>query len=146
MLMSCGIINWAQDESNELEKIQNEAARTVTGTTKLVSITGNSLLLKTGLETLASRRKKHKLSTLFYKTEKDLSPDYLRSLAPASTSSYPLCNASNLQTVHATCNSQLYCVVQCGGRNMSPRTSTIVQFLFYIWSFEINVNILKNQK
>ena len=36
--------NCAQYESNELEKIQNEAARIVTGATKLVSI--NSLLLE----------------------------------------------------------------------------------------------------
>ena len=38
-----------------------------------------------------------------------LSPDYLTSLVPAtvgSTSSYPLRNASNLQTIHA--NSQVY--------------------------------------
>ena len=26
-------------------------------------------------------------------------------------------------------------VVQYGGRKMSPRTSTIVQFIFYFWSF-----------
>ena len=37
-------------------------------------------------------------------------------------------------------------VVQCGGRKTSPRTSTIVQFIFYFWSFEISVNILRNQK
>ena len=36
--------------------------------------------------------------------------------------------------------------VQCGGRKTSPRTSTIVQFVLYIWSFEISVNILRNQK
>ena len=98
--------NCAQYESNELEKIQNEAARIVTGVTKLVSI--NSLLLETGWETLASRRKKHKL-TLFFKMQNGLSPDYLTSLVPAtvgSTSSYPLRNASNLQTIHA--NSQVY--------------------------------------
>ena len=41
--------NCAQYESNELEKIQNEAARIVKGATKLVSI--NSLLLETGWET-----------------------------------------------------------------------------------------------
>ena len=34
---------------------------------------------------------------------------------------------------------------QCGGRKTSPRTSTIVQFIFYVWSFEISVNILRNQ-
>ena len=37
-------------------------------------------------------------------------------------------------------------VVQCGGRKTFPRTSTIVQFIFYFWSFEISVNILRNQK
>ena len=37
-------------------------------------------------------------------------------------------------------------VVQCGGRNMSPRTSAIVQFIFYFWSFEISVNSLRNRK
>ena len=37
-------------------------------------------------------------------------------------------------------------VVQCGGRKTSPRTSTIVQFIFYFWAFEISVNILRNQK
>ena len=37
-------------------------------------------------------------------------------------------------------------VVQCGGSKTSPRTSTIVQFIFNFWSFEISVNILRNQK
>ena len=37
-------------------------------------------------------------------------------------------------------------VVQCGGCKTSPGTSTIVQFIFYFWSFEIIVNILRNQK
>lgn len=46
-------------ESSELEKIQNEAARIVSGATKLVSI--DSLLLELGWEPLSSRRKKHKL-------------------------------------------------------------------------------------
>ena len=98
--------NCTQYESNELEKIQNEAARIVTGATKLVSI--NSLLTETGWETLALRRKKHKLA-LFYKMQNDLTPNYLCSLVPAtvgSASSYPLRNASNLQSIHA--NSQLY--------------------------------------
>ena len=98
--------NCAQNESNELEKIQNEAARIVTGATKLVSI--NSLLLETGWETLFSRRNKHKL-TFFYKMQNDLSPDYLCSLVPptvGSTSSYPLRNANDLQIIYA--NSQLY--------------------------------------
>ena len=56
--------NCTQYEINDLEKIQNEAARIVTGATKLVSI--NSLIQETGWETLLNRRKKHKL-LLFYK-------------------------------------------------------------------------------
>ena len=34
----------------------------------------------------------------------------------------------------------------CGGRKTSPRTSTIVQFIFHFWSFEISERILRNQK
>ena len=38
-------------------------------------------------------------------------------------------------------------VVQSGDRKMTLRTSTgIVQFIFYFWSFEISVNILRIQK
>ena len=51
--------NCLQYEVNELEKIQNEAARIVTGAIKRVPI--NSLLLEVGWESLSSRRKKHKL-------------------------------------------------------------------------------------
>ena len=40
----------------------------------------------------------------------------------------------------------LFTFVQCGGSKTTPRTSTIVQFIFYFWSFEISVNILRNQK
>ena len=71
--------NCTQYEVNELEKIQNEAARIVTGATKLVSI--NSLMQETGWETLSNRRKKYKLF-LFYKMQHQMSPDYLSSLVP----------------------------------------------------------------
>ena len=37
-------------------------------------------------------------------------------------------------------------VVPCGGRKMSPRTSTIVQFIFHFWSFANSERILRNQK
>ena len=35
--------------------------------------------------------------------------------------------------------------LQLGLCTVAPRTSTIVQFIFYFWSFEISVNILRNQ-
>ena len=56
--------NCTQYESNELEKVQDEAARIVTGATRLTSI--ESLLTETGWETLSARRNKHKL-VMFYK-------------------------------------------------------------------------------
>ena len=37
-------------------------------------------------------------------------------------------------------------VVPCGTPKKRPRTSSIVQFIFYFWSFEISRNILRNQK
>ena len=37
-------------------------------------------------------------------------------------------------------------VVPCGIPKKRPRTSSIVQFIFYFWSFEISRNILRIQK
>ena len=54
--------NCTQYEAYELEKIQHEAGRIVTGTTKLVSI--EKLYTETGWEPLSSRRRSHRL-TLF---------------------------------------------------------------------------------
>ena len=65
--------NCTQQEANELEKNQNEAARIVTGATKLASI--QSLLSDTGWESLTSRREKHKL-VLFYKMINSLATEY----------------------------------------------------------------------
>ena len=93
--------NCFQYEANELEKIQNEAAKIVTGATKLVSI--NNLLKETGWELLSTRRKKHKLS-LFYKMNNGLCPSYLTSLVPPTVGNntiYSLRNATNIQTIHA---------------------------------------------
>ena len=97
--------NCTQYESNELDKIQNEAARIVTGATKLASL--DSLHTETGWETLGSRRKPHKL-TMFYKMKNGLCPDYLVFLVPATVgaSTYPLRSSSDLQTLHT--NSRLY--------------------------------------
>ena len=63
--------NCTQYESEELEKIHNEAARIVTGATKLVSI--ELLEADTGWESLAARREKHKLIQ-YYKMDNELTP------------------------------------------------------------------------
>ena len=66
-LLEYGDVIWdncLQYEKQEIEKIQLEAARIATGTTKLVSI--NALYKEVGWETLEQRRQTHKL-TLFFK-------------------------------------------------------------------------------
>ena len=37
-------------------------------------------------------------------------------------------------------------VVMCGGPKKQHCTLAIVQFIFYVWSFEISGNILSNRK
>ena len=98
-------------EKQELDKIQTEAARIVTGTTKLISI--QTLYDEIKWETLESRRNKHKL-VLFYKMFNNISPAYLSYLVPPSISSistYNLRNAENVQTIDSRtsqyCNSFL---------------------------------------
>ena len=56
--------NCSQYEKDDLQKIQNETTRIVTGCTKLCSII--NLQLETGWESLCERRRKHKL-ILFFK-------------------------------------------------------------------------------
>ena len=93
-------------EVNALEKIQLEAARIVTGTTKLVSL--EMLYKETGWETLEVRRSKHKLC-LFYKMSNSISPEYLSSLVPQpieNTTQYGLRDASNIRPPLA--RTQLY--------------------------------------
>ena len=98
--------NCTQFDQTEIEKVQREAGRIVSGTTKLVSLA--SLYNELGWEELSSRRRKHKL-VLFYKMINRLSPNYLTQLVPdqvSQASSYSLRNAENLQNIHA--GTQLY--------------------------------------
>ena len=90
--------NCSQQEKQDLESIQHEAARIVTGATKLVSI--SKLMKEVGWDTLDMRRHKHKLIQ-FYKMKNHLSPEYLCDLVPQTvgdSNSYWLRNAS--QYVH----------------------------------------------
>ena len=77
--------NCTQYESEELQKIQNETARIVTGAEKLVSL--ESLDDDTGWEKLAKRREKHKLIQ-YYKMHNEMTPDYLSSLVPPTVGKY----------------------------------------------------------
>ena len=89
-----------------MDKVQNEAARIVTGCTKLTAI--RDLYQETGWETLSQRRRKHKL-ILFYKMFNGLSPNYLNALVPQTvgeSSSYNLRRPNNLRTI--ACRTTLY--------------------------------------
>ena len=99
--------NCTQQEKHGLGKIQLEAARIATGTTKLVSV--QKLYDEIGWETLGVERRKHKL-VLFYKMYSDIAPSYLSSLVPRpdqTTSRYSLRNANNIRTIHSR-TSQYY--------------------------------------
>ena len=96
--------NCTQYEKVELDKIQNEAARIVTGCTKLVSI--RNLYEETKWESLEERRKKHKL-TLLYKMVNNYTPSYLSSLVPQpvnAASAYNLRNQNNIQSIATRTN------------------------------------------
>ena len=64
---------------DKVEKVNLEAARIVTGATKLVSL--QALYKETGWENLEARREKHKLIQ-FFKIINGLTPEYLQQLVP----------------------------------------------------------------
>ena len=93
--------NCTQYEKQELEKIQHEAARIVSGCTRLVSI--RFLYDEIGWESLETRRYKHKLIH-FYKIINGFCPDYLSQIAPQSVgdrSARMLRNSSHLVGIGA---------------------------------------------
>ena len=91
-----------QYEANELENIQHEAARIVSGATKLVSI--EKILKEVGWDTLSCPRKKHK-QILCNKMINGLCPDYLSSLVPptvGNNTAYSLHNASDYKYIRSS--------------------------------------------
>ena len=87
--------------TEKLEHINYEAARIITGATKLTSIL--ILLQECGWETLEERRSKHKI-LLFHKIVNKTVPEYLSNLVPSSfgqTHQYSARNNSNLVHVHS---------------------------------------------
>jgi hypothetical protein len=69
-----------------------EAARIVTGGTRLVSL--NNLCLETGWDKLKNRREMHRL-VYFYKMKNNISPQYLSDLVPDSLNSIHSLNTRN---------------------------------------------------
>ena len=73
--------NCTQTKITEIEKIQTEAMRIVTGATK--SCSKLRLLEETGWDKLENRRYKHRLITMYNITHKT-SPTYLQNLIPST--------------------------------------------------------------
>ena len=76
-LLEYGDVVWdscTAELKNDIESVQNEAARIVSGATKLCNI--HTLLADLWWDTLACRRRKHRL-TLLYKMKHGLTPNYL---------------------------------------------------------------------
>ena len=97
--------NMTTSDSDDLESIQAEGARIITGATRLVSL--QNLYRESGLEPLRERRRKHKL-ILFYKMFSFLCPPYLSALIPTSvgrSTAYSLRKADDIRNIH--CRSQL---------------------------------------
>lgn len=97
--------NCTQQQCNALEKIQLEAGRIVSGTTKLVEI--DKLYAELGWLKLSERRNLHKLY-LFFKMENNLTPLYLTELIPprvGDVSAYPLRNSDHYLSINANTSS-----------------------------------------
>ena len=108
-LLEYGDVIWdncTQYEKDELNKIQNEAARICTGTSKLVSLT--NLSNEINWECLETRRKHHKL-IMFYKMINGLTPAYLAQLVPQSVSTHVHYNLRNIQNLNVPfCRTNIY--------------------------------------
>ena len=95
----------AQD-SNALEKLQNEAARIVTGLTRSVSL--ENLYRQCGWKSLFERRNNHKLCFM-YKSVNGQVPSYITDIIPPlvrETTNYPLRNQNNITAPF--CRTELY--------------------------------------
>ena len=85
-----------EQDSQTLQKIQNEAARLVTGLTGSVSL--ENLFKECGWTFLSQRRQQHKLSFM-YKGNNGIVPSYIQDLIPplvCEISNYPLRNNRNI--------------------------------------------------
>ena len=89
------------EQQNSLEKLQNEAARIVTGLTK--SVTLNRLYRECGWQTLQERCTNQKLKLMYmYKAVNGMVPSYISDLIPptvANVSRYELRNSGNISRI-----------------------------------------------
>lgn len=96
--------NCSSESKKMLDSVHVEAARIITGATKLCSI--DKLLSDLGWDTLQERRNKHKL-VIFFKMLNNCTPNYLSDLIPPLVQEgnpYNLRNSDHIQTIHARTN------------------------------------------
>ena len=100
-----------EQDSQALQKIQNEATRIVTGLTRSVSL--ENLYKECGWATLSQRRQQHKLSFM-YNVNSGMVPSYIQDLIPplvSEISDYPLRNNRNISVpLNPTGISQKSCI------------------------------------
>ena len=90
-----------KNESDTLEKLQNEAARIVTGLTRSVSL--NNLYKECCWESLKDRRERQKL-LFMYKVNNNMTPSYINDLVPppvGDLSEYNLRDSQNISSITA---------------------------------------------
>ena len=119
--------NCTQNDKTELERIQYEAARIVTGCTKLVSI--DSLMAEIGWAMLSDRRRKHKL-VLFYKVVNGLCPDYLCNMIsnPENEAlTYNLRNAADILRIPARTSLYYYSFLPSSVREWNSLPENVKQ-------------------
>ena len=101
----------SEQDSVNLQKVQNEAAGLVTGLTRSVSL--ENLYKECGWATLSQRRQQHKLSFM-YNVNTGLVPSYIQDLIPplaSEVSDYPLRNTRNITVPYnRTSISQKSCI------------------------------------
>ena len=86
----------SEQDSVTLQKVQNEAARLVTGLTRSVSL--ENLFKECGWATLSQRRQLHKLSFM-YNVNAGMVPPYIQDIIPplvSEVSDYPLRDTRNI--------------------------------------------------
>ena len=96
--------NCSNEAKRQLDSIHHEAARIITGGTKLCSL--EKLLADLGWDSLQERRTKHKL-VIFYKIINNLTSNYLQEFLPPLVQDgnpYRLRNSSDIRTIHTNTN------------------------------------------
>ena len=96
--------NCTNEEKRDIELVQHEAARIVSGATKFCNI--DALLSELKWDSLAERRRKHRLIK-FYQMKTGLAPSYLSNLIPQHLNqSYNLRSTYDVPNIY--CNTQSY--------------------------------------